>query len=91
MIKNMAELRSRPYRQIYEDIQKLHFENRLQFQPWLASLRIYLLQNNIQKNLIIEIVKNKVYADLANFLQSKTQSLELRTEEDLTKLLTLSK
>ena len=88
MIKNMAELRSRPYRQIYEDIQKLHFENRLQFQPWLASLRIYLLQNNIQKNLIIEIVKNKVYADLTNFLQSKTQSLELRTEEDLTKLLT---
>ena len=46
------------------------------------------MQNNIQKNLIIEIVKNKVYADLANFLQSKTQSLELRTEEDLTKLLT---
>ena len=51
MIKNMAELRSRPYRQIYEDIQKLHFENRLQFQPWLASLRIYFIQNNIQKTI----------------------------------------
>ena len=87
-IANMTELRNRTNRQVYDDLPKLGFHDRLGFQTWLQSCRIYMIQQNITKDLILEIVKSKVYPELAHHLQAQTQSLALKTENDLVTALT---
>ena len=86
-ISTMALLRSRNYRTIYDDIKTLKHQERLQFHPFLTALRIFMVQNNIRKDLLIEIVKNKTYSELSQYLLQQTQAFRLVTEEDLLALL----
>ena len=82
-ILSLSSLKTKANRATYEDIPKLNHADRLSFQDYLAQVRTFMVKNNISPQLVVEIVKSKVYQKLQLALSQAVQNMKLKTEEDL--------
>jgi hypothetical protein len=86
-IRTMQDLQSKKNSRILDNAPTLLEGNRLQYQQFLATMRTFMIQMNIDKTLIVEVTKLKIYPSLRDYLQQCVQQRTLRTEADLLKLL----
>ena len=78
-IEVYSQLRAKGNKEILNESPILTEDLRMQFMDTLANLRSFMILNNLNKELIIELFKRKTYPSLQQHLTSETGIGNLQT------------